>query len=354
MICLPCRFARFALLVLALSGGFAAPQRALAWDAVGHRAITWLALDGLSADMPAWLRDKSNVHAIGWQASEPDRWRGLNSLVLKHENGPDHYLDIEDLARYGLTFETMPPLRMQYITAMAIARHEHPEGVDGTLKPHNPRFDPSGEQEWPGFLAHAMAEHFAKLAASFRNYRVLEKLAEPARAPQLDMAKANIAVEMGVLAHFVGDAAQPLHTTRYHHGWVTERSEPWKDNPDGFTTARSIHAFIDGGVIRQHGITYHTLKPGQKYEHTVDAGDPWPAILAHIRRSHEFVRRTYELERDGKFSQAEGRAFIEERLRDAASMLAAMYNAAWQAGAPSQKDIDDFVKYDGFTADQVP
>ena len=52
---------------------------------------------------------------------------------------------------------------------------------------------------------------------------------------------------MGILAHFVGDAAQPLHTTKHHHGWKG-------DNPNGYTTENSIHAYIDGGVIKTQRI----------------------------------------------------------------------------------------------------
>src|SRR5262245_15081852 len=115
---------------------------ASAWDAVGHRAITWLALDGLSPDTPAWLKEKARVHSIGWEASEPDRWRGIRSPYLAHENNPDHYIDLEDLNHFGLTLESLPKLRYQYVAAMAVARHEHPSGVDGKLKPYNPKLDP--------------------------------------------------------------------------------------------------------------------------------------------------------------------------------------------------------------------
>ncbi len=354
----PTRLSRLAR-GLALAAGLLAPfltAPAPAWDSVGHRTITWLAMDGLAPDTPVWLREQARMHAIGWQSSEPDRWRGIRSIYLQHENNPDHYFDAEDLVRYGLTLESMPRLRNQYVAAMAVARAQHPEGVDGTLKPRNAKLDPAGEQEWPGFALHAIAEHYAKLTASFRNYRILEKLADPARAPQLEMTRASIAVEMGVLSHFVGDIAQPLHTTRHHHGWVDDRSEPWPDNPFGFTTARSVHALIDGGVIRQNAITYQSLRPGQKYETAIDPADPWQDVLVYFKRSHELVKPLYELEKAGKFkgADAEGRRFVEERLHDAAAMLAALYNGAWKMSEPTQKDIDDFVKYDGFDPGMLP
>ena len=39
---------------------------------------------------------------------------------------------------------------------------------------------------------------------------------------------------MGVMGHYVGDCAQPLHTTKHHNGWVGE-------NPHGYTTWPGLH-----------------------------------------------------------------------------------------------------------------
>ncbi|MBL8990882.1 MAG: hypothetical protein JNJ48_04800 [Phycisphaerae bacterium] len=329
------------LVALAVLAVLALP--ALAWDAVGHRAITWLALDGLADDAPVWLRDPALRHAIAWQAAEPDRWRGVRDVHLIHENAPDHFLDIEDLEKYGLTLDSVPPLRYQYVAAMAVARHVHPDQVP----PHNPKLDPAGQQEWPGFLPHAIVEHHAKLLSAFKTYRTLEKLNEPARAPQLEMARRNIAVEMGILSHFVGDAAQPLHTTRHFNGWVG-------DNPNGFTTDKGFHAYIDGGVIKHHGLTYAALKPTQTFPYTVDAANPWPAVIEHIRRSHDDMRTLYEMERAGTLKEAAGKAMIARRLNDGAAMLAALYNSAWKASEPSERDVKDFIRYDSFDPREVP
>lgn len=330
-------FTAAASLIIALAG------TAQAWDAAGHRAITWLALDGLPADAPAFLKDRDIVAGVGWQAAEPDRWRGTRSNYLVHENAPDHFIDIEDLELYGLTLTTIPPLRMQYVAAMAVARHEHPEKI----KPHNPKLDPGGQQEWPGFLPHAIMEHHAKLTSGFKTLRTLEAVNEPARAAQVEMARRNIMVEMGILSHFVGDAAQPLHTTKHFNGWVG-------DNPNGFTTDKKFHAYIDGGVIRLFALNYAALKPTQKFEAKVDASDPWNEVLIYIQRSHDRVVPLYELKKTGDLDREPGKAFISERLQDAAGMLSALYNSAWAASKPSEKDIRDFKRFDGFRPSEVP
>ncbi|MFO0836800.1 MAG: hypothetical protein U0638_17705 [Phycisphaerales bacterium] len=327
---------------------------ALAWDAAGHRAVTWLALDSLAPSLPAWIKENDQLRQIGWDAAEPDRWRGTRSAYLENVNNPDHYIDLEDLPQFGLSIETLPRLRYRYLAALAIAEHEHPGGVDGTKKPYNSAFDPSGQQEWPGFLPYALMEHYAKLSSSFKTYRTLEKLGDPARATQIEMAKANIRSEMGQLSHFVGDAAQPLHTTRHHHGWVTNAGEPWKDNPDGFTTDRGIHSLIDGGIIRLNTIDYHSLAKEAKREITVNASDPWEDVIRFIARSHDKVRTLYELEKSGELRREPGRALMIERLGDASAMLAALYNAAWSISEPTTREVEDFAKYDAFDPAQQP
>lgn len=321
---------------------------ASAWDAHGHRVITRLALDAFTASaglpatdqatspLPEWLTSDLARSMIAYQSSEADRYRGTRSNYLAHENNPEHYLDVEDLASYGLTLETVPPLRAQYIAAMAVARHEHGEDIP----PHNPRLNPSGDQEWPGFVVHAIMEHHAKLTSAMKTARTLEKLNDPKRAAQLEMARANVLTHMGHLSHFVGDTAQPLHTTKHHHGWVGE-------NPKGYTTDRGIHSYIDGTILDIHKLDYQSLKPLAKPAAAVDPVDPWKDVLAYLQRSHNEVEPLYALKQSGELEKETGKAFITERLTDAGSMLGALYASAWRLSEPTPKDLEDFVKYDG-------
>jgi len=61
----------------------------------------------------------------------------------------------------------------------------------------------------------------------------------------------------------------------------------------------------------------------------------------------------YELKRSGELENAAGKVFIVSRLADAAGMLEALYQAAWEASAPTEKEIADFVRFDGFDPDVV-
>lgn len=313
---------------------------ARAWDAYGHRLITRLAVEHLPDNVPQWLRDPAMAARIADQSVTPDRWRGTRVTQMLHVSNPDHYINIEDLEAFGMTFRTMPPLRMEFIKAMVESRIAQGDAFRG--KPVNPERDADKTQEWPGFLPHAICEQYGRVQAAMRTIRMLEAMNNPARAAQLEQAKADLTVHMGIMAHYVGDAAQPLHTTRHHHGWVG-------DNPRDYTTDRGIHAHIDGGVIRLHAIDAAGVLARARFDaRTVNPRDPWGDVLSHVERSFEHVETVYVLRQTGELEQARGKAFIESRLADAAETLRALYVAAWTASAPSNRDRGDFERYDNF------
>jgi hypothetical protein len=312
----------------------AATPTVFAWGARGHRTITCLAIDGLPADAPAWMRDPATRLRIADESNEPDRLRGTPLPVLGHENDPEHYLDVEDLEQFGLTLETISPFRYDYVRDMAVAKYVHPEMVE----PYDPTKDKDHAKEWPGFLPHAIAEHYARLRASFNTLRILDSLNDTARAEQLLMARENCIHEMGMLSHFVGDGAQPLHTTRHHHGWVGE-------NPNHYTTDRGFHSYIDTGVVEHHGLTVASVFHVVKFGVTVNADDPWAQTIRYIRRSFEKVEPLYILQRDGQLQKEAGKEFIIERFADAASMLSAMYWAAWTSSKPDERQVQAWVKF---------
>jgi hypothetical protein len=334
----------------------------IAWDAAGHATITLLALDRFkaTAQPPVWINEEASRAMIAWQSGEPDRWRGLRTPTLRHENEPDHYLDVEDLEPFGLTLRTVPMLRNEYVKAMVIAREKHPE----KFKPINPAMDPAKTQEYPGFVAHATMEHYEKLRSAMNTLRILEGLADASserRKVQIEQTKANIRVEMGLLAHFVGDTAQPLHTTTHHHGWVG-------DNPKGYTTDRGIHAYIDGTIVAFHKLGYETLraageaktgakaagekpvaeggKAAEPAARVTDIQNPWSDVLSHVERSFAKVEPLYEMKKSGELEKEAGKAFIAERLTDAGMMLGDLYAAAWKASEPTEAQIADYLKYE--------
>lgn len=305
-----------------------------AWNSHGHRTITELAVDLLPPEAPAWLRTPEVRAQIAWQSNEPDRWRGTKLAVLGHENNPDHFLDIELLDKRGMTMRGLPQLRYEFVAQLTRTDPPPPPPEETPRRGIN-----VAVKDDVGFLPYSILEHQAKLMSSFNTLRILEQLNDPARKGQMEAARANVIHEMGQLSHFVGDAGQPLHTTIHHHGWVG-------DNPDGFTTERSFHQYIDGDVVALHGLDLTTLTAVAQPMRSIKADTVWPETLALIERSFEKMRPLYVLQKTGALQKEEGKRFIAERMTDAASVLSGLYWEAWQASAPTPQQVKDYLKYD--------
>lgn len=308
---------------------------AFGWGADVHRNITRAAIGLLGDNAPEWLRDPNTIERVAFHANQPDRWRGWPSKTLTHENDPDHFVDAELLEQFGLTLETVPHLRNEYIRVMAVAKHVHPEQVG----PYDAAKDPARAHEWPGFLLHAIAEHYAKLQAAFNQVRAIEKLNDSNRAMQLAEARAIAIYHLGTLSHFVGDAAQPLHTTKHYNGWVGE-------NPKDYKWRDRFHAYIDEGWARTQHIGEKEMRAAATRDAKLNAADPWDDVLAYFQRSHGEVDRLYALETEQKLDGPDGRTLLLERLGDATTTLAALIQAAWTSSEPTSQQVEKWAFYD--------
>src|SRR4051812_11457959 len=99
----------------------------LAWDLDGHRMVNEAALASLPQDFPAFVHTPANADRIQFLASEPDRWSHSAYVPLKHDNWPDHFLDVEQLPSAGIDPATVPSLRYVFVTEFANGRAAHPE-----------------------------------------------------------------------------------------------------------------------------------------------------------------------------------------------------------------------------------
>src|SRR5881296_2700234 len=185
------------LLLLTLSGA------AAGWGPEGHVIVTRTAL-AASDGLPRWFREAGD--ALAELSNAPDRWRevekGAPALAAR---SPDHFFDLDVWGE-----EPLPPERWAYVERAA-RRRLRPAAI--------------------GFLPFAIGEEYGVLLSAFRDVQA-------GRAGGREAALAAA----GVLAHFAGDAAVPLHATRHHHGWVGP-------NPEGFTRAGAIRR-AGGGAGR--------------------------------------------------------------------------------------------------------
>jgi hypothetical protein len=221
--------------IAAILVGAHTPDVAFAFDYEGHRTINQLALSCLPADYPPFVREAAMAERIVFLSGEPDRWRNSTDNTFKHWNAPDHYFDLDDLPPLGLAENKLPAFRHLFTMQLAEAQHKFPRAL--------PLIDPAKNadhsRELIGYLPWTIAEHFSKLKSAFSSLKAFE---EDGSASEIANCRENVVYYMGVMGHYVADAAQPLHTTRHFNGWIG-------NNPKGYSTSRGFHSWIDGGYL---------------------------------------------------------------------------------------------------------
>jgi hypothetical protein len=259
--------------------------------------INEAAVDAAASKLPEFM-NTDREHLI-FDANEPDYWREEGRTPMNIAQELDHLIDSE---RWG-PVSTLPADRYTFIQELT---HR-----GATVK--------------TGYLPYAIIETYGRLVNAFRHWR-------NAKTPiERESSRANAVYEAGILGHYVGDAAQPMHVTIHYNGWAAD-----VPNPHHFTTERNIHsryeslyvnAAIDIGRVRQG------VRPPQRLPNV------WESIKQHLNQSFSEVEPLYELEKTGEFNpekpRAKGTDFIAAELSRAGSMLAALWYTAWlESGEP--------------------
>ncbi len=323
---------------------FACAAVAHAWDYEGHRTVNQIALASLPTNFPAFVQKPEAAERIAFLAGEPDRWRNTPDLSLKHCNGPDHYIDLEELADYGIKPAELPVFRFDFVGRLAVTRAANPDKF--------PKPDPEKDVEHTlglvGMLPWSITENYGKLKSGFSYLKAFEQYG--GTPEEIANAQANIIYIMGVMGHYVGDGAQPLHATIHHHGWVG-------DNPNGYRTNRSIHAWIDGGYFNKVGMPrLADMKPDIRPARLVQLGDRpaspeeiLPAVVKYIEATLKEVEPLYQLDKSGALSGngekgLEGKKYLAQRLIVGGQMLGDIWYSAWQQAPPDNYLRDQLLK----------
>ena len=317
---------------------FLGPAAGFAWDYEGHRLVNQLAVATLPTNFPAFVQTPEARERIAFLSGEPDRWRNTSDLALKHFNSPDHFIDLEDLALYRMKPSTLSHFRYEFTAQLAVARAADPK----IFPPIVATNDLDRTRALIGFLPWTITEYYAKLKSAFSYLKTFE---EAGNAEEISNARQNAIFFLGVLGHFVGDAAQPLHTTRNFNGWVDR-------NPRGYTTNHNFHAWIDGGYFQKTGLPdpidlRSRLRPAQMLwpdDPKAHHDDVFPEAMQFIVEQHKQVQPLYQLEKEGKLSaeiwtSLPGRAFLGDQLVRAGQMLGDLWYSAWE-----QAPIDAYLR----------
>lgn len=295
--------------------------------------VNQVGLAALPKDFPQFVHEPEAAERVAFLAGEPDRWRNVPDLPIKQYNSVDHYLDVEQLAQAGIEVATVSSFRYDFVTQFAAGRAAHPEN----FRAIDPAKNTDHTREWPGFVLWTVTEYYGKLKSGFSYWKALQ---EAGRPDEIANAEKNIIELMGLMGHYVGDIAQPLHTTIHHNGWVG-------DNPNGYTTAPGIHSWIDGGFIAKAHVRLDELLPKVteatplSLEPRADGRDPvFVQVVDYFMAQHAQMVPLYELDKAGKFridhapATPEGRAFIDKQLVIGGEMLARLWLTAWRAAPP--------------------
>ncbi|MEW6130994.1 MAG: hypothetical protein AB1757_28445 [Acidobacteriota bacterium] len=262
------------------------------WGDEGHRFINRNAAQKLPSDMPQFFRDAAA--RLEFLGPEPDRWRDNRQLfsALREVNAPDHFIDIDKPEN----FLSLPNDRYKYSDWL------HAQGKD---------------PKDIGYLPYSILEWYEKIQVLFRLWR------DPRNAGEREQIEQNIIYYAGVLGHYVGDGANPLHTTIHYNGWSGS------DNPD-YLTREPLHWRFEGEYVKAQ------IK-AEDFASLVNAAsklkDPFTDTMKYLLDSFKEVKPLYEMDKTARWEIAntkpESKQFVVKRLAVGSQMLANLWYTAW-------------------------
>lgn len=279
-------------------------QAAFAWGPDGHRVIARLAVEGLPPETPKFFTDATEQ--LMFLSYEPDEWRNREeeklSKTLRVDTDPDHHFFLE-----LFNPQSLPEDRYSFLTVL------NQQSID-------PRE--------VGVLPYRAMELFQRLRVSFRQWRIARSSNDLAKTQFLE---ARIIDDAGILAHYIGDASQPLHVSVNHNGWEM------KANPKGYTRDNTLHNRFEDAFVKAK-VKESQVKPLVGECHIATNGLSY--IYAEIKRSSDQVESLYALENAKRFGpdddNPKAQAFVDARLADAATVLRDLWYTAYVTSAPNE------------------
>lgn len=273
------------------------------WGFQGHGLVQEVAAESLPDDVPEFFR--SSVDRLVGLAAQPDRWKARDLGYLKEATAMDHFMAYEQIKGHRL-----PGDRYEYISMV------EREGINA----------PGQAPKWVGTLPYRVAELFQNLTLDFAIWRN-EGQNLPPDAPRRKALEENVMQSAGLLGHYVGDAAQPLHSSIHHDGW--NKQVP---NPEGFRTRRGFHRQFETALANaaaKEEEVKERVAPARHWE-----GDPLDWGLGLIAESNSHVERLYRLEKYGHIEPDHptqvGVDFMHDRMAVGAQNLRDLWYTAWK------------------------
>lgn len=292
---------------------------ASAWGSKGHEIVGLLGAEAFPHEIPAFLRTSSAIATIASFATELDRSKGAGA-THDRERDPGHYIDFDENGKSQgvVPIDALPETREAYDTALRAGRQT---------------------QYRAGYLHYSLVDGFQQLVKDFGYYRaalVGEKNAKTREDREFfvkDRQRRELLTlrDLGVWAHYVGDASQPLHVTSHFNGWGDG------PNPNNYSTDKTLHSRFESAFVRDNIKVADVRAAMRPYE---------PCGCGVADRTVRFLGRTltqvetvYQMEARAPFAKAPGSdeeiRFVTARLADGASELRDYVLEAWRLSALS-------------------
>jgi hypothetical protein len=271
---------------------------ALGWGEKGHLLVNRLAIETAASRLPEFM-NASREH-LAYNGFEPDRWRQEGQGPLNIAQAPDHFIDSE---LWGP------------ITSIEADRYAFMEKL---IERKIPLDD-------IGYLPYSIAENYGRLRNAFRQWR-------NAKTPgDRESARANAVFYAGLMGHYVGDAAQPLHISIHYNGWADRAP-----NPKNYSKDRTLHGRYEVGYVNS-AVEISKVRPNVQPPRRLD--NVFGSIKQYLAVGFSELEPLYAFEKSGEFNpespRPKGTEFIETQLARAATMLASLWYTAWlESGEP--------------------
>ena len=283
------------------------------WGLKGHGLVQEVAAETLPEEGPEFFRGATE-RLVGL-ASQPDRWKSGGTPYLREATAMDHFMAYEQIQGHEL-----PADRYEYV--LMVER----EGINA----------PGQHPKWVGTLPYRVAELYQNLTLDFAIWRN-EGRNLPVDHPQRKALEENVLMSAGLLGHYVGDAAQPLHSTVHHDGWNSR-----VPNPHGYRTRRGLHREFETAMVGRAASEEEVkerVAPAREWE-----GDPLQWGLGLIAESNSQVETLYQLEKDGDISgfwpSHKGIDFMHDRMAVGAQNLRDLWYTAWKESKALARKLD--------------
>ncbi|MGE0173591.1 MAG: S1/P1 nuclease [Oligoflexales bacterium] len=336
----------------------ACSQNAWAWGETGHNIIGRVAarLVRDSAPEPLSKFVEYKVEMMGHLCNIPDiSWRDAPEKI-SDSNSPTHYIDVEYLLADGKTldFKAFPKtiLDAQKVLDAHCKANENAE-LCPKGNSFSEKMDRVGTNPWR--IQQLLTMATARMKAFSERPKAKSSKDEKRDSEGIQMAD-DVATFWGISGHFVGDLANPLHTTTDYDGW--------KRNQGG------LHQYFETDLVNYAPLdltqdVYDYIRIKKPWENIIlpilkrngaDQNDFFLNALALIENSFGNIDALYQLDekislvgkslmkngtkvpaqrKDLKEAYGKYREFIIARLALAADTLGHLWMISWEkAGKP--------------------